>query len=487
MQPHYEYVITGSLPLDEGPLGSYKNFRKVALEFMPYLLFNNETTLRTGVSYVFWKEDSVKNNRQIHPVVYLFHHVKKTYLLVDSGFLTFESRRKCTQKKFKCCKCGKSIMGDDEWEEHIRNHLINDDFICHKCGMDFPSLTELIEHNRVHRPSCSKHWDLKSENNDREKKNLRGKDGVSRKLKFDKPTVLHDLRNRNENMPELMKQVDELKLQASLIFNNEIKRKGMKKLNYPILNSRCAKKGAQLLSKWKKYLDDEKNEFVNYPGTTKYEEPGVSDGVNNDHIYFSTAITKKELLKQKEEVLFYSSHQGVGDDVIKPETLDEDGGAFIRMFHKYLETEKEEEEKKEKEEEKEDDTEEMDEIKIVLDDDGITKYEKASVSSGGNDDYLYFAPLISPEELLKQKEEFLFYSKRHLKDQGVGDDVIKAETLDEEGGAFVRMFHKYLEAEKEKEEEKENEEEKDDDTEETDVIKIVLDEDDDEFDEMWWL
>ncbi|KRZ68085.1 Zinc finger protein [Trichinella papuae] len=285
--------------------------------------------------------------------------------------------------RFKCCKCGKSIMGDDEWEEHIRNHLNNDDFVCHKCGMDFPSLTELIEHNRVHRPSCSKHWDLKSENNDREKKNLRGKDGVSRKLKFDKPTVLHDLRNRNENMPEFMEQVDELKLQASLIFNNEIKRKGMKKLNYPILNSRCAKRGAQLLSKWKKYLDDEKNEFVNYPG--------------------------------------------------------------------------------------------------------ITKYEKASVSSGGNDDYLYFPIDFTEEELLKQKEEFLFYSKHHLKDQGVGDDVIKAETLDEEGGAFVRMFHKYLESEKQNEQEKENEEEKDDDTEETDVIKIVLDEDEDEFDEMWWL
>ncbi|KRY85236.1 hypothetical protein T4D_2550, partial [Trichinella pseudospiralis] len=402
--------------------------------------------------------------------------MEKTYLLVDSGFLTIEFRRKCTQKN--CGKCGAIITGNDEWEDHIKMHLNNDDYVCYKCGMDFPSLTELIEHYKDHLPSCSKQWSSKSENDDREKKSLR--DNVSRKLKFDKPTVLYDSRNRNENMPELMKQVDELKLKASLIFKNVNKKKEIKKLHYPILNSRTAKKGAQVLSKWRKYLEDEKNEIVNYQEniikTTKHEKGEVTSGVNNDHLYCVRAISDKEYMKQKEEVLFQSGNhdknQGRDSDFAKSETLDKENGAFVRMFKKYLEEERKQEKKQERKKKNEDESK-IDKNTMMFDDvengKKATKYEEEWSAFGRNNDCVYFAKWIKPEDLLKQKKENSFCS--HKEEQGVESDVIKSETLDEEGAAFVRMFKKYLEEEKKQEQENESEEKGED---ESDIEEIII-------------
>ncbi|KRX90200.1 hypothetical protein T4E_4966 [Trichinella pseudospiralis] len=372
--------------------------------------------------------------------------------------------------KFSCGKCGAIITGNDEWEDHIKMHLNNDDYVCYKCGMHLPSLTELIEHYKDHLPSCSKQWSSKSENDDREKKSLR--DNVSRKLKFDKPTVLYDSRNRNENMPELMKQVDELKLKASLIFK------------------KTAKKGAQVLSKWRKYLEDEKNEIVNYQETTKHEKGEVTSGVNNDHLYCVRAISDKEYMKQKEEVLFQSGNhdknQGRDSDFAKSETLDKENGAFVRMFKKYLEEERKQEKKQEGKKKNEDESK-IDKNTMMFDDENITKatkYEEEWSEFGRNNDCVYFAKWIKPEDLLKQKKENSFCS--HKEEQGVESDVIKSEPLDEEGGAFVRMFKKYLEEEKKQEQENESEEKGEDES-DVDEIKIMRDNDDDDFDDIWWL
>ncbi|KRY98313.1 hypothetical protein T11_18250 [Trichinella zimbabwensis] len=64
------------------------------------------------------------------------------------------------------------------------------------------------------------------------------------------------------------------------------------------------------------------------------------------------------------------------------------------------------------------------------------KYDETEILSDLNDDYLYF-----------------YYSNHHLKDQRekIDGDIVKPRDL-KEGGAFIRMFHKYLECEKEKEE-----------------------------------
>ncbi|KRY67024.1 hypothetical protein T4A_11695 [Trichinella pseudospiralis] len=382
--------------------------------------------------------------------------------------------------KFSCGKCGAIITGNDEWEDHIKMHLNNDDYVCYKCGMHLPSLTELIEHYKDHLPSCSKQWSSKSENDDREKKSLR--DNVSRKLKFDKPTVLYDSRNRNENMPELMKQVDELKLKASLIFKNVNKKKEIKKLHYPILNSRTAKKGAQVLSKWRKYLEDEKNEIVNYQETTKHEKGEVTSGVNNDHLYCVRAISDKEYMKQKEEVLFQSGNhdknQGRDSDFAKSETLDKENGAFVRMFKKYLEEERKQEKKQERKKKNENESK-IDKNTMMFDDvengKKATKYEEEWSEFGRNNDCVYFAKWIKPEDLLKQKKENSFCS--HKEEQGVESDVIKSETLDEEGAAFVRMFKKYLEEERKQEQKIESKEKGED---ESDIEEIIIMRDNDE-------
>ncbi|KAL1236759.1 Zinc finger protein [Trichinella spiralis] len=252
--------------------------------------------------------------------------------------------------KHNCCKCGKSIIGETEWLDHVKDHLHKEEYICSICGMDFPFPTELIEHGEEHRPSCSKKWikDLKSKNDEEqplkiEERSKENKINAVRQLKFEGPEFLQDLRNhelpRETGMPTLMKQIDELKLQASLFFDQK-NDNNKKESKYDVLESRCAKKSDEIIRKWNAVLEFENPKFKSFP-----------------ELCLSMDFFANNQLNIPNEMLFGSNDKNETASKDSDDN-DDDDAAFNRIFKKYLEEEKAQEERDKLEKEKKQDNEE---------------------------------------------------------------------------------------------------------------------------------
>ncbi|KRY12766.1 hypothetical protein T12_2002, partial [Trichinella patagoniensis] len=263
-----------------------------------------------------------------------------------------------TEMRHKCCKCGKSIIGETEWLEHVKDHLYKEEYICSICGMDFPFPTELIEHGEEHIPSCSKKWikDLKSENNEeqsleREERSKENKMNVARKLTFDQPVFLQDLRNRDTSMPQLMKQVDELKLQASLFFN-EKNDNNKKESKYDVFESRSSRKSDDIIRKWNELLEFENPKFKSFPELCLNIDFFANNQFNipNEPLFESNVKIEEELKDFEEEEEEDEEDDDDDDD-------DDGSAAFNRVFKKYLEEEKAQEERDKLEKEKKQDNE----------------------------------------------------------------------------------------------------------------------------------
>ncbi|KRX38267.1 hypothetical protein T05_9710 [Trichinella murrelli] len=255
----------------------------------------------------------------------------------------------------KCDKCEKSITGETEWLEHVKDHLYKDEYICSICGMDFLFPTELIEHGEEHIPSCSKKW-IKSENNkeqslEREEQSKENKMNPSRRLIFDQPVFLQDLRNRETSMPQLMKQVDELKLQASLFFN-EKNDNNKKESKYDVFESRSAGKSDDIIRKLNELLEFENPKFKNFPELCL----NIDFFENNQFNIPNEPLFESNVKKEEEESKDYDDDDD--DDGDDDDDDDDDSSAiFNRVFKKFLEEEKAQEERAKLEKEKKQDSE----------------------------------------------------------------------------------------------------------------------------------
>ncbi|KRZ53604.1 hypothetical protein T02_1553 [Trichinella nativa] len=258
--------------------------------------------------------------------------------------------------RHNCCKCEKSITGETEWLEHVNDHLYNDEYICSICGMDFLFPTELIEHGEEHIPSCSKKW-IKSENNkeqslEREEQSKENKINASRKLVFDQPVFLQDLRNRDTSIPQLMKQVDELKLQTSLFFN-EKNDNNKKESKYDVLESRSAGKGDDIIRKLNELLEFENPKFKNFPELCL----NIDFFENNQFNIPNEPLFERNVKKEQEESKDYDDDDDDGDDDDNDDDDDDSSAIFNRVFKKFLEEEKAQEERAKLEKEKKQDGE----------------------------------------------------------------------------------------------------------------------------------
>ncbi|KRX20644.1 hypothetical protein T07_5035 [Trichinella nelsoni] len=247
--------------------------------------------------------------------------------------------------RHSCGKCKKSIIGETEWLDHVNDHLYKEEYVCSICGMDFPFPTELIEHGEEHIPSCSKKWDTKDENKEEqpsegEKQNKETKINAARKLKFDQPMFLQDLRNRDTSMPRLMKEVDELKLQASLFFN-EKNDNDKKESKYDVFESRYARKSDEIIRKWNEVLEFENPKFKSFPDLCLSMDYFANNQFNTPN-----------------ELLFKSNVKKEEEKIESKDSDDDDGGAaFNRVFKRILEEEKAQEEREKLEKEKKQDNE----------------------------------------------------------------------------------------------------------------------------------
>ncbi|KRZ85133.1 hypothetical protein T08_8324 [Trichinella sp. T8] len=259
--------------------------------------------------------------------------------------------------RHNCCKCEKSITGETEWLEHVKDHLYKDEYICSICGMDFLFPTELIEHGEEHIPSCSKKW-IKSENNkeqslEREEQSKENKMNATRKLVFDQPVFLQDLRNRDTSMPQLMKQVDELKLQTSLFFN-EKNDNNKKESKYDVLESRFAGKSDDIIRKLNELLEFENPKFKNFPELCL----NIDFFENNQFNIPNEPLFESNVKKEKEESKDYDDDDDDDDDGDDDDDDDDESSAiFNRVFKKFLEEEKAQEERAKLEKEKKQDSE----------------------------------------------------------------------------------------------------------------------------------
>ncbi|KRX60692.1 hypothetical protein T09_3298 [Trichinella sp. T9] len=251
----------------------------------------------------------------------------------------------------RCDKCEKSITGETEWLEHVKDHLYKDEYVCSICGMDFLFPTELIEHGEEHIPSCSKKW-IKSENNkeqslEREEQSKENKTNVSRRLVFDEPVFLQDLRNRETSMPQLMKQVDELKLQASLFFN-EKNDNNKKESKYDVFESRSAGKGDDIIRKLNELLEFENPKFKNFPELCL----NIDFFENNQFNIPNEPLFERNVKKEEKESKDYDDDDDDDDDDGDDDDDDENSAIFNRVFKKFLEEEKAQEERAKLEKEK---------------------------------------------------------------------------------------------------------------------------------------